>query len=184
MAKKVLDPARLTDMLSACARVGAEREGALRQRLSKLRQGHKDAEAGIARLLELVEKGVMDAEDPGLRERLVGLKVRRDTLAKETSELQRQVSAGTPQIAPEKIERLTRMLHDKLHHGPADLRQAYTRLVMDEVLVTDEEIHISGLKATLPRCATEDEIPAAPAVLSFVQEWRARRDSNSRPLDS
>ena len=176
MAKKVLDPARLTDMLSACARVGAEREGALRQRLSKLRQGHKDAEAGIARLLELVEKGVMDAEDPGLRERLVGLKVRRDTLAKETSELQRQVSAGTPQIAPEKIERL--------HHGPADLRQAYTRLVMDEVLVTDEEIHISGLKATLPRCATEDEIPAAPAVLSFVQEWRARRDSNSRPLDS
>jgi hypothetical protein len=32
--------------------------------------------AGIARLLELVEKGVMEAEDPVMRERLVGLKLK------------------------------------------------------------------------------------------------------------
>jgi site-specific DNA recombinase len=102
----------------------------------------------------------------------------------EAADLQRQVAAGEPQITPDKIERLTRLLRDKLRHGSPELRQAYTRLVMDQVIVTDEEIRISGSKAVLARCAAQDEFPVAPAVLSFVQEWRARRDSNSRPPDS
>jgi hypothetical protein len=46
---------------------------------------------------------------------------------------------------------------------------------MDEVTVTDEEIRIGGSKAVLARCASEDKIPSAPAVLSF-QEWRAGED--------
>ena len=79
------------------------------------------------------------------------------------------------------VERLTRLLRDKLHHGPAELRQAYTRLVMDEVVVTEQEIRISGSKATLARCAAQDEFPVAPAVLSFVQDWRARKGSNLQP---
>lgn len=37
-----------------------------------MRQAHKETEAAIVRLLELVEKGVMEAEDPSLKERLVG----------------------------------------------------------------------------------------------------------------
>ena len=166
-------------MLSAYARAGAEREAGHRDRLAKLRRGHKEVEAAIARLLELVEKGLMDAEDPSLRERLIGLKVRRDELAKEAADLQRHVAEGEPQITQAKVERLTRLLHDRLYHGPAELRQAYTKLIMDEVIVTEHEIRISGSKAVLARCASQDEVPAAPAVLSFVQEWRARRDSNS-----
>ena len=78
VAKRVLEPKRLGEMLEAYVRLGAERQTGCRDRLSKLRQGHKDAEAAIARLLELVEKGLMDAEDPSLRERLIGLKARRD----------------------------------------------------------------------------------------------------------
>jgi hypothetical protein len=35
-----------------------------------MRQDHKKAEAGVARLLKLVEKGLMDAEDASMRERL------------------------------------------------------------------------------------------------------------------
>jgi hypothetical protein len=50
-----------------------------KERLSRLRQSHKDAEAAITRLLSLVEQGVMEAEDASLKERLVSLKIRRDT---------------------------------------------------------------------------------------------------------
>jgi len=46
----------------------------MNERLSRFRQSHKDAEAGIARLLTIFAQGVMDAEDPSLRERLVGVK--------------------------------------------------------------------------------------------------------------
>jgi site-specific DNA recombinase len=178
VAKRVLEPHRLGEMLEAYVRAGSEREDQNRQRLSKLRQNHKETEAAIARLLELVEKGLMDAEDPSLRERLIGHKLRRDELAKGAAELQRHIASGEPQITADKIDRVALLLRDKLSHGPAELRQAYARLVMEEVRVTGEEIRISGSKAVLARCAAADEIPAAPSVLSFVREWRTRQDSN------
>ena len=106
VARRVLEPGRLGEMLEAYVRTGSEREDQNRQRLSKLRQDHKTAEAAIARLLDLVEKGLMDAEDPALRERLIGIKPRRDELAKETADLHRHIASGQPQITPEKIGRL------------------------------------------------------------------------------
>ena len=171
-------------MLEAFVRAGSERENQNRERLAKLRQGYKDTEASIARLLGLVEQGIMEAGDPSLRERLIGLKVQRDERAKDAADLQRRMSTGEPQITPEKIERLSILLRDKLHHGEPEFRQAYARLIMEEVTVSDEEICISGSKAVLARCAAAGDTPAAPAVLSFVQEWRARRDSNPWPLPS
>jgi hypothetical protein len=143
-----------------------------------------EAEAAIARLLELVEKGLMGTEDPALRERLIGLKLRRDELAKDAGDLQRHIASGEPQITPDKIGKVAILLPDKLRHGPLELRQAYARLVMDEVSVTDQEVRISGSKSVLARCAAAGEMPAAPAVLSFVQDWRARQDSNLWPLPS
>ena len=59
--------------------------------------------------------------------RLIGLKVRRDELANEAADLQRHVAAAEPQLTPEKIERLTRLLHDKLLADPAKLRPAHHR---------------------------------------------------------
>ena len=178
VAKRVLEPIRLGEMLQAYVRAGSEREDQNRERLAKLRQGHKEVEAAIARLLELVENGLMDAEDPALRERLIGLKLRRDELTKDASDLHRHIASGAPQITPDKIGKVAVLLREKLRYGPPELRQAYARLVMDDVSVTDEEISISGSKSVLARCAAADAMPAAPAVLSFVQEWRARQDSN------
>jgi site-specific DNA recombinase len=178
VAKRVLEPIRLGEMLQAYVRAGSEREDQNRERLAKLRHGHKEVEAAIARLFELVENGLMDAEDPALRERLIGLKLRRDELAKDASDLHRHIASGAPQITPDKIGKVAVLLREKLRYGPPELRQAYARLVMDDVSVTDEEVRISGSKSVLARCAAADAMPAAPAVLSFVQEWRARQDSN------
>ncbi len=99
VVKRVLEPNRLGEMLHAYVRAGSEREDQNRERLAKLRHGHKETEAAIASLLELVEKGLMDSEDPALRERLIGLKLRRDELAKDASDLHRHIASGTPQGA-------------------------------------------------------------------------------------
>ncbi len=64
------------------------------------------------------------------------------------------------------------------NEGPPEFRQAYARLLLDEVLVTDEETRISGSKSVLARCAAQGVAEPVPKVLSFVQEWRARTDSN------
>ena len=179
VVRKVRDPARIAEMLAGFVRSSAEREAGNRDRLAKLRRDHEAAKAAITRLLELVEQGLMDAEDASLRERLTSLKVRRDELGREIVDLQKRVASGEPQIVSEKIERLARVLRDNLFNGPAEPRQAHTRLILGEAFVKEEEICISGSRAFLARRASQDQIPVAPAILSFVQEWRARRDSNS-----
>ena len=88
------------------------------------------------------------------------------------------MASDEPTITPEKVERLGLLLRDKLQYGSAELRQAYARLVIGEVTADEREIRISGSKAVLARCAAQPPGETPPAVLSFVQEWRARKDSN------
>ena len=109
---------------------------------------------------------------------------RRDEVGREISDLQKRMASGEPRITPEKVGRLAVLLRDKLYDGPPELRQAYARLLMDEVYVSEEEIRISGSKAVLARAASDGADMPAPAVLSFVREWRTRRDSNPWPLPS
>ena len=179
VAKRVLEPERLREMLESYVKTASDRQEMNRDRLSKLRAAHKETEAKIMRLLELVENGLMHAEDTELRERLTGLKLHRDEIARETSDLQRRMTSGEPRITPEKVGHLAVLLRDKLHEGPPELRQAYARLLLNEVTVSDQEIRITGSKAVLARAAASKDVDlAAPAVLSFVREWRARKDSN------
>jgi hypothetical protein len=104
-----------------------------------MRQDHKEAEAAITHLLTLVEKGLMDADAPSLRERLVGLKLRRDELSTEIADLNKRITSGEPIITPEKIEKFASLLSDKLTRDSPDLKQAYARLVMAEVTVMDRK---------------------------------------------
>jgi site-specific DNA recombinase len=180
VARQVLDPDRLTAMLDAYVQSTTAQADGAKALLAKLRHDHTAAVAGIARLLELVEKGLMESEDPAMRQRLVGLKLQRDLIAKEIGELQNRMASASPTITPEKVARVGGLLRDKLYEGPSEFRQAYARLLMDEVRVTDEEIRISGSKSVLARCAADGVGEPAPRVLSFVQEWRPRRDSNPK----
>jgi site-specific DNA recombinase len=176
VARQVLDPDRLTPMLDAYVQSATAKADGAKAQLAKLRHDHTAAVGGIARLLELVEKGLMEAQDPVMRERLVGLKLQRDQIAKEIGELQNRMASAMPLITPEKVGRVGKLLRDKLYEGPPEFRQAYARLLMDEVRVTDEEIRISGSKSILAKCAADGVAEPAPKVLSFVQEWRARQD--------
>lgn len=178
VTKRVLHPERLKVMLEAYTHDALAREDHHRERLRQLRHDHKETEAGIARLLELVETGALEAADASLRERLVNLRFRRDELAKEIGDLHKRLASAEPTITPEKVGRLAVLLRDKLHDGQPELRQAYARLLLSEVSVTAQEIRISGSKAILARTAAEGLSTAVPAVLSFVREWRTRHDSN------
>jgi site-specific DNA recombinase len=55
---------------------------------------------------------------------------------------------------------------------------------MDEVRVTKKESRITGSKNVLARAVSDAQDIPAPAVLSFVREWRTREDSNLWPLPS
>ncbi|MGB3719470.1 MAG: recombinase family protein [Hyphomicrobiaceae bacterium] len=178
VAGRVLNPERLKAMLDAYVRTALEREDRNRERLRQLQQDHKETEAGIARLLELVEKGLFEAEDASLRERLVNLRFRRDELAQEIKDLQKRLVQAEPTLTPEKVGQIAVMLREKLYQGPPDLRQAYVRLILNEVSVDGREIRISGSKALLARAAAKGLGTTSPSVPSFVREWRTQEDLN------
>ena len=79
---------------------------------------------------------------------------------------------------PEKIGLVSTLLRDRLHHRSMEMRQAYARLLMDEVAVTQDEIQIGGFREILSPVASDGANTPPPAVLSFVREWRTRHDSN------
>jgi site-specific DNA recombinase len=184
IVKRVLDPMRLRELLDAYLQSANERAVRDRGLLDKLRHSHREAQKALFRLLELVEKGLMEAEDPDLKERLLALKLQRDELAVEIADLQQCITSGEPEITPEKIERFVLLLHEKLVNVTHEFRQAYARLLMPEVTVKQREIRITGSKAALVRAASPGLGKTPPAVLSFVREWRTGKDSNSRPPDS
>ena len=132
----------------------------------------------------LVEQGLMDISDPVLRERLVALRFRRDELAEEISGLSQRLANAEPVITPEKVERLAATIGKQLHRGAGDLRQAYARLLLTEVIVKGDAVTITGSKAVLARSAANDPATTSPAVLSFVRKWRTQEDSNLWPLPS
>ena len=178
VAKRILDPARLSDLLGAYLQSANERSDRQKSEIGRLRQSHRDTLAALSRLLGLVENGLIEVEDPTFKQRLVGLKLQRDELAVEISELQRRLNADEPDITPAKIERFASLLRDRLLNGEAEFRQAYARLVMREVAVTTDEIRISGSKTVLAHAISKGAEDTPPAVLSFVREWRTRQDSN------
>ena len=178
VAKRVLEPTRLGDLLESFVKAAARHGDQNKEKLAKLRHDHKESQAAIMRLLGLVEQGLMEAEDPALRERMIALKLQRDELARTITDLQTHMASDAPTITPEKISLVSTLLRDRLHHGPMELRQGYARLLMDEVAVTQDEIQISGSREILARVASDGANMPPPAVLSFVREWRARKDSN------
>ena len=175
---RVLVPERLNSLLDAYVKSTAKRADKRKDHLGQLCQSHKEAEAAIARLLTLVEKGLMEPDDPSLKERLLGLKLRRDDLAAEIGELQKRNSADERSITPEKIDRLSKLLREKLHDGSPELKQAYARLMVQQVTVTGKEIRIKGSKAALARAASHGLGSKPPTVLSFVRGWYAQGESN------
>ena len=183
LATRILQSDRLHTLLEDYLRTARERDDHQRDELRNLKQAHSDAEAGLTRLLELVEQGLMDATDATLRERMVSLRFRRDELAKEISTVANRLASADPIITLEKVHRVAEVLRDHLFNGSPDLRQAYARLLLDEVVVSDDAIIISGSKAALARSATADLGTVPHGVLTFVQKWRARRDSNPWPQD-
>ena len=178
VATQVLNPDRLHQLLDSYVRSDSERFDQQRERINRMRQDHKETETAITRLLTLVEKGLMDADDPSMRERLIGLKLRRDELAAEIADLNRRSSDSAPTITREKIEKFASLLRDKLNNGMPELKQAYARLVMTEVTVRDKEIRIRGSRRVLAKAASQGVTGKSPAVLSFVREWYAQGESN------
>ena len=78
------------------------------------------------------------------------------------------------------LGRFGELLREGLRADNPALRQAYTRLLIDEVTVGADRIQIQGSRKALERAVIATAASGGAKVPSSAREWRARQDSNLR----
>ena len=92
-------------------------------------------------------------------------------------------SASQIQIDPALIERFGRSMHENFSTGSVPFRKAYLQSLIDVIEVDDHQIRIKGNKDLLEKAVLASQNGQRWCSQTSTS-WRARRDSNSRPLPS
>ena len=180
MADRLLEPERLTTLLSSLAGRRAERAAAVDRRLAALAREAEEADERLRRLYKLVEDG-RDHVDDILRARMADLKLAREK-AHAALERARSGTRAVEDISPIVVERFTRTMREKLTTGEVPFRKAYLGSLLDRIEVDDGEVRIVGRKEVLEQAVLAARQGEA-GVHSFVPKWRPRQDLNLRPPD-
>ena len=181
LLERLFKPERLALILASLSSRRAEQAAALNSRIVCLQREMIEADDKLKRLYRLVEDGLTDLDEV-LKDRLNTLKADRDR-AKAALERAKEYSVSHIRIDPALIERFGRTICENLSTGSVPFRKAYLRSLIDVIEVDDHQIRIKGNKELL-----EKAVLASQNAQSWCSQastrWRARRDSNSRPLPS
>lgn len=146
-------------------------------RLTDLKQEVEDTETALGRLYAAIESGTIDTDDPILRERVAALKLKRDEAARFLRMLDsRATSEGS--IDPAKIDRFVEIAPGILGDDQDPRRRSLVQLLVRKAVLTDENVGLSGDPADLAKAVAACRATGPYKVPGFVQEWRAREDSN------
>ncbi len=135
----------------------------------------RDAEEGIKRLYKAIEKGVI-ALDETLQGRVAELRERREQLIAQKLKAEAQRTATPIPVQPEQIGKFCNMMREALRTADVQVRKAYLRLFVSEIVVGDAEVRLAGHPSALEAGARRAAV--AGGVLGFVREWRPLPDSN------
>ncbi len=125
-------------------------------------------DGAIKRLLGMVEAGLMEVDDPALRERLSVLKTKRKALTAQLERASDLQPANRPHLTEAKLHRLSETVRTALHTAPPEMRKAYIKLFVDKVVVSKQAVELTGPKSLLARAAlTTCPIPRNRLLLMF-----------------
>jgi hypothetical protein len=179
LADRIFEPTRLADLLQPYLDGSAQAEQERRHRQGRLKAELTQTDGAIQKLLDMVEKGLIDLDDPALVERLQRHRSNRTRLNQEIAAAG-QLTTGPLTITARKLERLSSQMRELLRAGPVEFRRAYLRMFVHRVVVSRREVRIAGPKSALAKAVASPDVPLpGPEVLSFVREWRPRRTPSS-----
>lgn len=179
LVDRLLDPQRLGAMLSTLASRRAAKAATVDERIAILEKEVSETDDRLRRLYKLVEDGVTEQDDI-LKDRLTALKADRER-AHSALERARECVRPSVDIGPTQIARFGETMRQRLTTGEVPFRKAWIGAIVDRIEVDDHQIRIVGRKDVLEAAVAADGGPM-PWVRSFVRKWRARLESNQRPL--
>ena len=178
LEERVLAPERLPELLTAFLEKSDESDQRRREELALLRAARTNSEGALNRLYELVEQGLASPSDRHFAERLTHHRQRIAALTADIGSLERQLASRQRRITPDVIGRFGKLLSRGLRGDSSSLRQAYVRLLIDEVTVEADKVQIRGSRKALERAVIATAASGGAKVPSFAREWRTRQDSN------
>ena len=181
---KVLTPNRLDEIVGKLFERNSGRKAGLQQDLQALHQRKREVAKQVQNLLDLMEDGGVGIGG-AMRARFNKRQEEQDELIRLIALKQREIDSPLTALDPAKTEKFAKALKARLQSdGNPKFRRAYLRTMLSDVIVSDEEIQISGPKAALAHVLSSDTALAPSMVPIFMEGWCTRRDSNARPLPS
>ena len=178
--RRLLQPARLEEILSSVLDRREERAERRASHVAELRKRAAEAEAKLKRLYDAIENGVADLSDPMLKDRIAELKAVRDQARADAERAQEAIDRAGSAITPQALKTFARQARKRMRTEAGGYRRDHLRALAQRVEVDAKELRIMGSKSELLRTlvAASSAKTAAFGVPSFVPKWRARGDSN------
>ncbi len=144
LADRLLQPERLTAMLTTLAGRRADKQAAVDKRIAALAREAEDAGERLRRLYKLVEDGLAQM-DEFLKDRIAALKAAREAAM---AALGRARSATHPaaNVSPLAVDRFARAMRERLTTGAVPFRKAYIGSLVDRIEVDDAQCESWGEK--------------------------------------
>ena len=143
---------------------------------------HRGADRYIVEL-ELTVKSRKRLEAIMLRERVDALRLQRIEHETAIAQLGRRKSINPIVLDPAKLGQFSDSIKSRLRSADPAFRRQWLRLFVGEVRIGPEQIRIKGPNDAICELIERHDKMGA-MVPNFAREWRARRDSNSRPSES
>ena len=127
--------------------------------------------------MKFVATGALEPDDPQLRGMIKDLDARLAALIVEIRSLEKQLAQPNRAITDGLLKRFSRLVRDGLRSENPQFRKAYLKLIIDEIVISEHEVLVRGSRVALEH-AVFLGADAHDGVLTSIQEWRARKDSN------
>jgi len=183
LADKVFTPSRVEIMLRELRTRQDAARSAEDDRFQQLTRELKQIDTGITRLYEAVEKGLLPL-DTTLQERSQKLQARRQDVLVASAALRDKWEVPLNKLTPAHVQKFTRALRTRLLDTTSGFGKAYLNLLVDEIRLDGNELHIQGSYRALARAVSLAKEGKLDTVPSYIPEWRARQESNPRPPGS
>ena len=184
LAEQIFAPERLQAMMTELRKRIQSSKGSQQERVNELNRQLKQVEERQQRLLDAIETGIIDLDETTQR-RAQQNKASREALLIERASVTREQSLPAVEyLKASQVNLFGKVLREKLLTKDSPLAKSYLNVLVDEIVVQDKTAAIKGSYSALAETMQTIKMGSLNQVPSFIPNWCARRDSNSRPLGS
>jgi site-specific DNA recombinase len=154
---------------------GARRSDRRRKHIAELNKRAAEADLRLKRLYDAIETGVADLGDPGLKERIAGLKAIRDQAQADTMRAQAVLDSAAQQpITTTVLREFAVTARKRMRIEGGGYRRDHLRALAQRVEVADREVRIMVSKSDLLRtlAAISGVKSDTDGIRSSVLDWR------------